>query len=697
MKRYYLLTFALLFGLAMFSCTKDEEVDATGVESGRYEGYKTWTEYETFQNAYSVDCLDNEMTFNIYSSVDWWVAFDESSYSTTNPTSSEEWASATTERGEGGYSTSTTIKVEPNNNVEERKTDLVAMWHRTDSYGNAVYIDGILSIEKAIITITQGGTSAIFSIEGLDVLDFDSGDSSYSAEVMRAGAVLSGLSISSNIDWIVEVYDDELTPSTTNDWVYFNSDDSQKLSLEGNGSDSFTINAETLLDGEPERSCYIKISQNGNWSGSEVDDAVMFKFTQTTFLPEVEVAFVDVASADLANGSVYQSITVGSSDIEADSFTLQAIEPSSNPVNVLFEQELSGDTFEIKDMEYANSYIGYVDWRVVMTINGTDITYDVIEDLYPVIDGATSATKYHSHFGSGAGVTGDPYVITATYQLANIAAAMGSEYQLGADLDFGGAEFTPLGLIVLESAPGGTASEALDYYEEDKTASFSGVFDGNNKTISNIALFGTDYYYVGLFSKLNGATIKDLTFDGLSLPGAYGAGALAGLAIGITTIENVTTTENCSAAVTTTWGTTSWCPVGGIVGIVGDYVTTSASITGATEVTITNCTNNYTTRTGGQYTGNGAGGILGAMTPGAKVTITNCSNTAAISANNHVGGMMGGFYPTESTTAGPSRLHLCFFADDVALFASSDCGPQRASRQFAAECEVIDESQYFQI
>lgn len=80
------------------------------------------------------------------------------------------------------------------------------------------------------------------------------------------------------------------------------------------------------------------------------------------------------------------------------------------------------------------------------------------------------------------------------YELSEKASAINASdiklITLNADLDFEGEEISPL----------------------LGTSSFSGVFDGNNHSISNFTL-GSDSQYCGIFAKLDGAEIKNLTLS----------------------------------------------------------------------------------------------------------------------------------------------------------------------------------------
>ncbi len=72
---------------------------------------------------------------------------------------------------------------------------------------------------------------------------------------------------------------------------------------------------------------------------------------------------------------------------------------------------------------------------------------------------------------------------------------MNGSYKLVADIDLTGVEFTPIGT---DDAP------------------FTGVFDGNSKKIKGLT-FETAGEYIGLFGVCNGATVKNVVIDRLSV------------------------------------------------------------------------------------------------------------------------------------------------------------------------------------
>ena len=93
--------------------------------------------------------------------------------------------------------------------------------------------------------------------------------------------------------------------------------------------------------------------------------------------------------------------------------------------------------------------------------------------------------------------------------LANAAdaATLGKNYKLGADLDLSGVPFSGIG----------TAEHP-----------FTGRFDGQNKTISNVTVTGENN--VGFFGVIKGAAIQNLNLENVNISGKERVGGLAGYA-----------------------------------------------------------------------------------------------------------------------------------------------------------------------
>ncbi|MBQ9112797.1 MAG: hypothetical protein IJY08_04375 [Clostridia bacterium] len=136
----------------------------------------------------------------------------------------------------------------------------------------------------------------------------------------------------------------------------------------------------------------------------------------------------------------------------------------------------------------------------------------------------------------------------------------GKTVTLGASVDMAGVTWTPVGGLNGEY-------------------SFDGTFDGNGKTVSNLTV-STEATYMGLFAKCNGATVKNLTLDKVTLStaqeqsAAIYMGAVSAYATD-TTVQDITV--NTLTATTTS---TDASMIGGVIGYnISETVATVKNIT----------------------------------------------------------------------------------------------------------------------
>lgn len=153
---------------------------------------------------------------------------------------------------------------------------------------------------------------------------------------------------------------------------------------------------------------------------------------------------------------------------------------------------------------------------------------------------------------------------------------------------------------------------------------FRGTLDGNGYAINNLTLTNNDstFTYFGIFPQIEGATVKNLSFNNVDLSlGANGlssttimSGLIAGNVIGLTnTIDNITII-NSGVRGTSTSGT------GGLVG----------HVDGAT--TILNIDNVKTTSLKVFSTTASAGGLVGTIDNGAQVYVNDIDLDGEVSA-----------------------------------------------------------------
>lgn len=159
----------------------------------------------------------------------------------------------------------------------------------------------------------------------------------------------------------------------------------------------------------------------------------------------------------------------------------------------------------------------------------------------------------------------------------------GEIVKLTEDTDFTGQTVNPVGFT------GGTPKV------------FEGTFDGNGKTIKNINqqnLSGSYNQPVGLFSKVNNATFKNINLESFSMA-TYGseAGGIATWATGDCTFENITVKNGSVVAYN--------CETGSVLGWADSGNFTFKDITIAEDVTIHSLWDSYDTPVGGLIGGVG--------------------------------------------------------------------------------------------
>lgn len=200
----------------------------------------------------------------------------------------------------------------------------------------------------------------------------------------------------------------------------------------------------------------------------------------------------------------------------------------------------------------------------------------------------------------GTGTQTDPYRIGSAQDLASLgtlsntdAAYASAHYLMTEDIDCTGVSISPIG----------------------NTHHFSGVFDGDGHRIFNLNINGGTQ--TGLFSFVDGGTVRNLGLENASVTGDGNTGML----IGRTMHATVT---NCYAS-----GTVSGShDVGGLVGMTNNTVLSNCFALG--KVTCS---------------GVSAGGLLGSINrsidPSTDAVISNCYADVEVTGANHVGSVIG--------------------------------------------------------
>ncbi|MBQ8818836.1 MAG: hypothetical protein IJZ83_09675 [Clostridia bacterium] len=175
----------------------------------------------------------------------------------------------------------------------------------------------------------------------------------------------------------------------------------------------------------------------------------------------------------------------------------------------------------------------------------------------------------------------------------------------------------------------GKSLKSIGWYgtanETDSSIAFAGTYDGNGKKIHNGSFSAqttssSAHYGTGLFGVIDGAVIKNVVLDSITIKSPYCVGVLVGRSRGAaSTIENCKVTNTCVAMSTKT--AINFPATSGGVQLRGDRQTRASGLIGiACNVTITNCVSAATVIVPGNFAV--AGGIAG--TAAGNSVIKNC-------------------------------------------------------------------------
>ena len=246
------------------------------------------------------------------------------------------------------------------------------------------------------------------------------------------------------------------------------------------------------------------------------------------------------------------------------------------------------------DMMKQSTYIGW-DFKDTWSIDENK-SYPYLKDVNNPYQLLTVAPQ--KFMESGSGTADDPYIIKTKEQLNNVRYEANSYYKLVANIDLENMEWEPIG--------GGTSP------------AFTGNFDGNGYTISNLKI-NKSSIYLGLFGYISGAIVKNINLKNVSITGVSNIGGIVGMAYSSSIV-------NCNLFGTSTINSSGSC-VGGLVGYIYGCKLEKCSA-------IVQISGNVTS----------AGGLVGYCGPSSSgnSTVTKCNATAnIISSSEAIGGLIG--------------------------------------------------------
>lgn len=209
-----------------------------------------------------------------------------------------------------------------------------------------------------------------------------------------------------------------------------------------------------------------------------------------------------------------------------------------------------------------------------------------------------------SLYNGGMGTSSDPYQIAEAIALDNVRKNLSACFVQTADIDLSSLkEWIPIG------------------YADGKTKDFSGTYDGNLKSISNMTITKDYEYGTGLFAAADSiASISNVVLKNVSIVNNSNyVGAMVGMWLSDSSDNKKV--FNCSVSGTITTSKTSSECIGGLIGVCGSLY-------------LQNCSSSC------NVTGyNAVGGLIGATPDG--VGLVACNNSGTVRGNNFVGGLNG--------------------------------------------------------
>ncbi len=295
-------------------------------------------------------------------------------------------------------------------------------------------------------------------------------------------------------------------------------------------------------------------------------------------------------------------------------------------------------------------------WNTNSSGTGTVITADSI------INANTTVYAIYSHFEEGNGTAENPYHVKTPYEL----------YMTGTS-SYWSKHFIQVADIDLSHATLSDASNS-DWYSSEKGWSsyrgggVRGVYDGNNKTVSNLYMKDTQAY-IGLFYTISeNAIVKNLKLTNINIEGGQMVGGITGMNYGL--IQNCSVSGNAKGS----------NAVGGLVGLI--YA--GSGILGTVERCSTNCTVTASIFASGGLAGHNYGSISNSHSAGTVNststqagglaytqggTVTNCYSITVISDKG------AGF------SGGSGTITNCFWDTTVSGAATSGGGTGKTTAE----------------
>ncbi len=251
----------------------------------------------------------------------------------------------------------------------------------------------------------------------------------------------------------------------------------------------------------------------------------------------------------------------------------------------------------------------------------------------------------------GDGTVSDPYLIHNATEFNEIYKELNANYKQVNDID---------------------ANNTAMSVKAEVQALFSGTYDGDNYKISNINNNANSNNY-GMFTFVNGGTIKNVNVTSSTTTGGTSAGILIGYAKNIVNLDNISLTGKLSGA--SNLGGIIGYAEGGLDTININNVNVDATINGTSNLggaigyiyNVSSGTiqfNNVITTGSVTGTSTSVGGLVGYSqnVSTGNIYIDNSGSSATVSGSDNVGGLVGYLY---NQYTGIDRVYRSYFTGNV--------------------------------
>ncbi|RLM53518.1 PGF-pre-PGF domain-containing protein [Halobellus sp. Atlit-31R] len=263
-----------------------------------------------------------------------------------------------------------------------------------------------------------------------------------------------------------------------------------------------------------------------------------------------------------------------------------------------------------------------------------------IVDADTTREDSNTSTPGEPLYAGGSGTATSPYQINNWTQLDAVRENLDANFTLVADLNASTAGYNT---VASASANGDKGFEPIG----NQTTPFTGSFDGNGSTISDLSIDRESTNYVGVFGASTGR-LENVSVENVTIVGSTFVGGLVGENTG--TVSESYTTGTVSGSADGVNGTAYY--VGGLVGanggevktsyatgsVSGDHYTSVGGLVGANingEVKMSYATGNVT---GSED----VGGLVGTIeTVTSVASVTNSYATGSVTGVQNVGGFVG--------------------------------------------------------